>query len=365
MGISSLSAWFLAICLFSVLGVSQVQEMQAGQSPAQPPRPRLQDQRLAPQVAQILQQSALRYDADMTPDDRDRDFLQKVGQAKKSLAVTNLLDLRQQSLALLSSQEEVSWEKLRDLKWPQGDRVGVVLSFPVWVPSQARRVPAYAGFEKQWQTVALTCPRPSCYVWFTGKLADINNKTRYRPETTQVEINSRFAPLAALFLEYIFREGWYDAAKRVPLLVVRSGEDTWSAAGDGGPVVAECLSFSDKEGASLDACAVQCWFGSMAELHHGRHVPISNHRLGLAMDINDFNYKNVTDGNPNPVSLALRHYNRDAMHKLDARNLPAYVYTAGKWLGLRIPQEWLYTGVNADWPHFDVGTRKKDGALGH
>jgi hypothetical protein len=366
MGIFSLSGWFLALALFFSLGVGSVQEMQAGQTSAQPPRLRLQDPRVSPQAAHILDQTRLRYDPDMTPEDRDRDFLQKIDQAKKSLQVANLLDLRQQSLALLNSQEEVSWEKLRGLKWPQGDRVGVVLSVPVWVPAQARRVPAFAGFEKQWQTVAVNQPRPSCYVWFAGKLTDINNKIRYRPESTQVEINSRFAPLAALFLEYIFREGWYDAGKRVPLLVVRSGEDTWSVSGDGGPVVAECLSFPDKESASLDACAVQCYFESMAELHHGRHVPISNHRLGLAMDINDFNYKKtVTDGNPNPVSMALRHYDRDAMHKLDARNLPAYVYTAGKWVGLRIPQEWLYTGVNADWPHFDVGTRKKDGGVGH
>jgi len=300
----------------------------------------------------------------MSPQARDRDFLGKVAQSKKLLDVTQLLDLRQQSLSLLNNQEP-SWEVLRLLKWPQGDRVGVVLSVPVWVPSQARRAPAYAGFEKKWQTVALTQPRPSGYVWFAGSLTDINNKSRYRAELTLVEVNSRFAPLVALFLEYIFREGWYDVNKRVPVLVLRIAEDTWAVSTHGGPVTAECLSFPDKESASYDAEVVQSHYETMADLHHGRHVPISNHRLGLALDVNDFNYKDVVDGNPNPVSISLRHYNREAMHRLDARNLPAWVYSAAKWLGLRIPQEWLYTGFSADWPHFDVGTRKKGEAGGH
>jgi hypothetical protein len=330
----------------------------AGDSPAQPPRPQLLHPELAPQAAGILQQVALSYDPHLDSQARDRDFLQKIALAKELLGLTQLRDLRQQSLALLNNHEEVSWETLRLLKWPQGDRVGVVLSVPVWVPSQARRVPAYAGFEKKWQTVGLTHPRPSGYVWFAGKLSDINNKARYRPERTQVEVNSRFAPLVAMFLEYIFREGWYDVNRRVPLVVVRIAEDTWSASAHRGPVMAECLSFPDTEGSSINAVPVQVYFESLAELHHGRHVPVSNHRLGLAMDLNDFNYKNVIDGNPNPVSSALRHYNRDAMHRLDARNLPAWVYTAAKWVGLRLPQEWLYTRLSADWPHFDVGTRK-------
>lgn len=359
------SCLILVIGLFPSLGLTPVQETQAGDSPGQPLRPRLEDSRVAPQAARILEQVGLRYAPNMTPQVRDQDFLNKAALAKKLLSVSQLLELRQQSLSLLNGRGETSWETLRLLKWPQGDRVGVVLSVPVWVPAQARREPAYAGFEKHWQTVALTQPRPSGYVWFAGKLTDINNKARYRPERTLVEVNSRFAPLAALFLEYIFREGWYDVNKRVPILVVRIGEDTWSVSAHRGPVLAECLSFPDKESASLDGVVVPGYFESMAELHHGRHVPVSNHRLGLALDVNDFNYKNVCDGNPNPVSLALRHYNRDAMHRLDARNLPAWVYTAAKWLGLRIPQEWLYTGVNADWPHFDVGTKKSGVDVGH
>lgn len=348
-----MGVFFLLICL--TIGASP--GVQAGDSPGQPPRPQLLNPHLAPQAAEILQQVALRYDPRMTAQDRDRDFLEKAALAKKLLDITRLVDLRRQSLALLYNREEPSWETLRTRKWPQGDKVGVVLRVPVWVPAKARRVPAFAGFEKHWQTVALIQPRPSGCVWFAGKLADINDKARYRPERTQVEVNSRFAPLAALFLEYIFREGWYDVSRRVPLLVVRIAEDTWSVSAHGGPVLAECLSFPDEESASFEAVLVQGYYESMAELHHGRHVPVSNHRLGLAMDLNDFNYKDVTDGNPNAVSNALRHYNREAMHRRDARNLPAWLYTAAKWLGLRIPQEWLYTNFSADWPHFDVGTK--------
>jgi len=360
------SRWLLLVLgLFTILGAGSVRQVQAGNPPVQAPHPRLEDPRLAPRAARIVEQVALSYEAGMTPQARERDFLKKIALAKHLLGVTNLADLRQQSLALLSGSGETSWETLRCLRWPQGDRVGVVLSVPVWVPSQARRVPAFAGFEKKWQTVALCEPRPSCYVWFAGLLADINDKAKYRPERTLVEVNSRFAPLAGLFLEYIFREGWYDANKRVPILVLRAGEDTWAVSASQGPVTAECLSFPDKEGASLDAMVVKSHFGNMAELHHGRHVAISNHRLGLAMDVNDFNYKGVVDGNPNPVSFSLRQYNRDAMHRLDARNLPAWVYTGAKWLGLRIPQEWLYTSYSADWPHFDVGTKNNSERVAH
>jgi len=353
----SRSGWICVLPLLICLVLGAGQEVQAGNSPGQPPRPQLIDPRLAPQAADILAQVALRYDPGMTSQARDRDFLEKVALAKKLLSINQLVELRRQSLALLADREQPSWETLRFRKWPQGDRVGVVLNAPVWVPSKARRVPAYAGFEKHWQIVALIQPRPSGYIWFAGKLADINDKPHYRAERTQVEVNSRFAPLAALFLEYIFREGWYDVNKRVPLLVVRSAEDTWSVSAHCGPVMAECLSFPDAASATFDGVVVQGFFESMADLHHGGHVDASNHRLGLAMDVNDFNYKGVTDGNPNAVSVSLRQYNRDAMHRLDARNLPAWVYSAAKWLGLRIPQEWLYTGLSADWPHFDVGTK--------
>ena len=107
----------------------------------------------------------------------------------------------------------------------------------------------------------------------------------------------------------------------------------------------------------MAATLAQCSYKSLADIYHGRHAPISNHRLGLAMDINDFNYAGVVDGTPNPVSKSLRQYNRDAMHKIDARNLPMWVYRAAGWVGCRIPQSWAYYGYNVDWPHVDVGTK--------
>jgi hypothetical protein len=323
-----------------------------------PPRPILTEPHSAPRLARILPQIALSYEPGLSPQDRDRDMLQKSARAKQLLGLGRPVELRHQSLVLLNSRgREPSWEFLRRQKWPDGDRVGVVLNTPVWVPATATRVVIYAGLEKKWQTVAHTLPRPSGFVWFAPRLADINHKAGYRPEYIQFEVNSKFAPLAALLLEYIFREGWYEPDRRLPLMVVRGGEDTYAASAYSPPVVADCLSFPDDHGDSLNAVVVPCAFANLAELYHGRHSAASNHRLGLALDLNDFNFTGVTDGPPNPISRSLRQYKRDAMHRLDARHLPAWVFRAAKWLGLRLPQEWTYFGYHTDWQHLDVGTK--------
>ena len=225
------------------------------------------------------------------------------------------------------------------------------------MPAGAKRLKTYCGFEKKWQTVALTTPRPSGYVWFVPTLREINDKANYRPATIQVEVNSKFAPLVGLLVEYIFREGWYDPARRVPLMSLRMGEDTYAVKAAGPPVTVECLSFPDKDGDSLNATVTQCVYNNLAEIYHGRHAPGSNHRLGLAIDFNDSNYPGVIDGTPNPISRATRQYNRNAMHKLDARQLPAWVFKAAKWEGCRLPQEWCYEGYCTDWEHIDVGTK--------
>ena len=351
------SRWFGGLLFLICLGLGAMQEVQAGDSPGHPPRPELLESQLAPQATRLLRQVALSYEPHMTPQARDRDFLQKVTRAKNTLHLARLVELRRQSLNLLSGREEVSWETFRLLKWPNGDRVGVLLSAPVWVPAVAKRVPAYCGFEKKWQTVAEYTPRPCGYIWHVPTMTAINNKSRYRAEHIQFEVNSKFAPLAAMLVEYIFREGWYEPDKRVPLLVVRGGEDTYSVSSRSGPVAVECLNFSDNNGNSLNASVAQCLYHNLAEVYHGRHAIVSNHRLGLALDLNDFNFAGVVDGPPNPISGNLRHYNRGAMHKLDARQLPPWVYTAGKWLGCRLPQEWSYVGYATDWPHVDVGTK--------
>ncbi len=355
---SPLGRWLILLLVFALTSLTA--PLWAGdlRPHGNPPRPFLVEPTLAPRTARLLTQISLSYDPRLSPAARDRDMLQKFARAKELLSLRRPVELRHKSLSIINANgREPSWEFLRRQRWPNGDRVGVVLSGPVWVPSQAKRVQTYCGFEKKWQTVSVSLPRPSGYVWFAPRLADINNKAGYRAECIQVEINSKFAPLAALLLEYIFREGWYEPAKRLPLMVVRGGEDTYAASAYSGPVTADCLSFPDDHGDSLDAVVVPCFFANLADLYHGRHSAGSNHRLGLALDLNDFNYKGVNDGPPNPISRALRQYNRDAMHNLDARHLPAWVFRAAKWLGLRLPQEWVYFGYHTDWQHLDVGTK--------
>ncbi len=352
---SALAALTLAICLSAA---PLTGEAGAGSYPRHlPPRPRILEAAQAREASAILRRVALTYAPQMAARARDIDFFQKVALAKRLLGVERLVELRYQTLLLLSPGQEISWEALRLRRWPDGDRVGVTLEAPVWVPARARQLRTYSGFEKKWQIVALTTPRRSGYVWFDPSLADINDTAHYRPGRIQFEINSKFAPLAGLLLEYIFREGWYDPAKRLPLMTVRGGEDTYAASAGTGPVTAECLSFPDEDGGSLDATVAHCVYDNMADIYHGRHAPGSNHRLGLALDLNDFNYPGVVDGTPNPISRALRQYNRDAMHKLDARQLPTWVYRAASWMGCRIPQTWTYWGYNTDWEHIDVGTK--------
>ncbi|MFP3866564.1 MAG: hypothetical protein ACLFUU_00175 [Desulfobacteraceae bacterium] len=312
----------------------------------------------APTLAALLKQLALDYEPDMTPEARQRDLLAKIDQAYNLMDLPRLYAMRERSLALIRSHGgEISWEFLRRRHWPNGDAVGVALKVPVWIPATAKRVLTYGDFTKKWQDVAARLPRLSGQVWFVSELKDINNKARYRPDTMWFEINSLHAPFAALLIEHIFREGFYQPEKRLPLLVIRGGEDTYAASAYYGPVIAECLNFADEEGDSLECEVRRNYYDSMAEVHHGRHAKASNHRLGCALDLNDFNFTEARDGSPNPISRALRQFNRNAMHRLDARNLPAWVYDAAKQIGYRLPQEWYYFGYHTDWPHFDCGTK--------
>jgi hypothetical protein len=346
----------LAICLM-LAWPAGILRADPASSPSISQHPRILEAARAPKTARIMRQVALAYTPRMSERAREIDFLQKVDLAKRLLGAGRPVEMRHQTLALLPPGHEVSWEDVRRRQWPGGDLVGVTLEVPVWVPARAQRLKTYCGFEKQWQTVALTTPRPSGYVWFVRTMREVNDKANYRPATIQVEVNSKFAPLMGLLLEYIFREGYYDPARRVPILSARSGEDTYAVSAASGPVAVECLSFPDKEGASLAAVVTQCHYQNLSEIYHGRHAPASNHRLGLAIDFNDSNYPGIVDGTPNPISRATRQYNREAMHKLDARQLPGWVFKAAKWERLRIPQEWCYEGYCTDWEHVDVGTK--------
>jgi len=312
----------------------------------------------APKLAAVLKQLGLNYDPQMSAEDRQQDFISKIDQARELMDMPRLYAMRERSLGLIRSNGgELSWEFIRRLRWPNGDAVGVMLKVPVWVPAKAKRVLTYGDFTKKWQDVAERLPRLCGQVWFASDLKEINNKARYRADTLWFEINSLHAPFAALLIEYIFREGLFQLEKRLPLLVIRGGEDTYAAAASSGPVFVECLSFPDEEGAILDCEVVRKYYDSMAVVHHGRHARASNHRLGCALDLNDFNFPGVVDGTPNPISRALRQFNRNAMHRLDARNLPSWVYDAAKQIGYRLPQEWYYFGYHTDWPHFDCGTK--------
>ncbi|MCX5891527.1 MAG: hypothetical protein NTW80_00865, partial [Deltaproteobacteria bacterium] len=278
------AAFFLYFCLVIPALAAQA----AG--PPTPPPPQILEATLAPQAVRIMRQVGLSYAPRMSAADRDRDCLQKIAQAKRLIDVRRLVELRRETLALMPPGLEVNWEYLRTQRLPNRDRVGVTLSVPVWVPARAQKLQTYCAFEKKWQTVALTSPRKSGYVWFDPSMADINNKAAYRAETIQFEINSKFAPLVGLLLEYIFREGYYDPARRVALMTVRGGEDTFAVSALSAPVAAECLSFPDAEGDSLAATVAVCRYDNLAAIFHGHHAPGSNHRLGLALDLNDFNY---------------------------------------------------------------------------
>jgi hypothetical protein len=352
---SVLASLVLAVCLPAVWSAGALSpDPNPGPIPF---HPQILEASRAPQTARILRLAGLTYAPHISEREREIDFFQKVAQTKQLLGVGRLVGLRHETLNLLPPGQGVSWEDLRRRRWPGGEPVGVTLEVPVWVPAKAKRLQTYCGFEKKWQTVALTTPRPSGYIWFVRTMQEVNNKADYRPEKIQVEVNSRFAPLAGLLFEFIFREGWYDPSRRVPLLSVRMGEDTYAVSAASGPVTTECLSFPDNDGDSMAAVVAICNYKNLAEIFHGRHAPASNHRLGLAMDLNDSNYPGVVDGTPNPISRAIRQYNRAAMHKVDARQMPMWVYQAASWMGCRIPQSWAYPGYNTDWEHIDVGTK--------
>ncbi|MGA8141712.1 MAG: hypothetical protein WB948_13640, partial [Desulfobaccales bacterium] len=99
-----------------------------------PPHPRILEATQAPRAARIISRVPLAYAPLMSEPQRRRDFLEKIELAKRLLGVRRLVEIRKETLAMVPPGMEVSWEYLRWRHWPDGDRVGVTLSAPVWVP---------------------------------------------------------------------------------------------------------------------------------------------------------------------------------------------------------------------------------------
>ncbi len=173
-------AWNLIPALLFCLFLGAVPAVQA--AGPNPPHPQILETSQASRAEKIMRQVALAYAPQMSQADRERDMLQKAALVKGLLDVRKLVELRRETMALAPPGTEVSWEHLRTLRFPTGDRVGVTLTVPVWVPVRSQKLQTYVAFEKKWQTVALTTPRKSGFVWFTPRMADINNKAAYRPK---------------------------------------------------------------------------------------------------------------------------------------------------------------------------------------
>jgi hypothetical protein len=137
-------------------------------------------------------------------------------------------------------------------------------------------------------------------------------------------------------------------------MVVRSGEDCYSAERTGGSIRPDCASFDQKYGTDYAHQILRARYDSYGALLKGCHVFRSNHRLGCALDVNNIGYFQSNDGAINPVTASARHLDRDRMHGIDARHLPQWFYDAAKAMGYRIPQDWLYDGARRDWTHIDL-----------
>ncbi|MGA9460338.1 MAG: hypothetical protein WBV16_11610, partial [Desulfobaccales bacterium] len=108
-----------------------------------PPHPRILEAAQAPRAARIISRVPLAYAPSMSQVQRNRDFLDKIELAKRLLGVRRLVEIRKETLAMVPPGMEVSWEYLRWRHWPDGDRVGVTLSAPVWVPAGARKIQSF------------------------------------------------------------------------------------------------------------------------------------------------------------------------------------------------------------------------------
>ncbi len=310
-------------------------------------------------LTKILRKISLVYYPGMKPADREADFREKIKRVYELVGVEHMYELRERAAKLIEMHRiPWSWERFRRLRTPGRNRMGIWLTIPVWIPYGSRRIGTYGGFKRKWEDVTRK-DRFLGYVYFCSSLKKVNDKRHYRAGTLTFETSREFAPFAYLFFQYIFREGLCEISLRVPIMSVRSGEDTYAAAGLRRSPTFSCAEFRDEINGDFKHRVVKKECESYSEIIHGHHKGRSNHRIGCAMDINSFDFPDVKDGSPNPISRAKRQYKRDLLHEIDARNLPEWVFTAAEEIGFRVPYQWSYGWGFTDWHHFDCGREPK------
>jgi hypothetical protein len=298
---------------------------------------------------------ALSFRPGMSENARQAEIFSKFQTAVRQANIQRLSDLRERAiLALLRSGKPIEWESLRSLPDGDGKPFGIWLTVPVWLPRGAQRVVTHGAPVERWQEVN-GHHRFAGEVYLPPSLGAINDKGNYQAGTLTFETLRGYAPFAYILCEAIFREGWYDVNRRIPILSIRSGEDTFAAEQRVRPGRIPCFDFQHPDGRDFVRSTVEVEFQKPAEVYHGRHALSSNHRLGCALDVNDINCNECKDGSPNPISRAGRQFLRERMHALDARNLPYWVYAMAETMGHRVPYQWNYGRGYTDWQHLDCG----------
>lgn len=306
-------------------------------------------------LRRTLRDLSLTFDTKMTEKTRLRDYQRKIRKAYKKVGIKHLYELRERSEEILSRNHiPWSWERFRRLKTKKGVKLGVWLTIPVWIPRGSIKIRTCGGFKKKWEDVE-SKDRFLGYIYFTPSLKDVNDKRHYHAGRLTFETSRYYAPFAYLFFQYIFREGMANYRKRVPIVSVRSGEDTYAAVRRAAPQPISCVEFPDEVNGDLRYRIISKKYDNYADIIHGHHKGESNHRIGCAFDINSFDFPDVKDGSPNPISRAKRQFHRDRLHAIDARNLPLWVYKAAEEIGFRVPYTWSYGWGFTDWHHFDCG----------
>jgi hypothetical protein len=307
----------------------------------------------------VMERLALSYQQGLTETARRTELQGKAQEALRLAGVERLSDLRERAMTLLfRNGKGIEWESLRTLADESGKPAGVWLTVPVWLPRGVQPISTHGAPVGRWKDVQRS-HRFAGEVFLPPTLSAINDKQNYQAGTLTFETLRGYAPFAYLLCEAIFREGWFDVHRRVPILSIRSGEDSFAADPRYRPGTIPCFKFQNPNGKDFLKRNVDVAYKNPAEVYHGHHAMGSNHRLGCALDINDINCEKCQDGSPNPISRAGRQFLRERMHSLDARNLPFWVYQMAEEIGLRVPYQWNYGYGFTDWQHLDCGVLDK------